>query len=91
MLNKKPRIPAAIQIPDTLSFLEGYRNHLIAQSVSPHTRNAYLSDLIQCSESVPKPMPEWNHDDISDVLIELTSNKKPTLNCPLPFVFTFFL
>ena len=58
MLNKKPRIPAAIQIPEALSFLEGYRNDLIAQSVSPHTRNAYLSDLIQCSDYVSKPMPE---------------------------------
>ena len=76
MLNKKPRIPAAIQIPEALSFLEGYRNDLIAQSVSPHTRNAYLSDLIQCSDYVSKPMPEWNHDDISDVLIELTKQQK---------------
>ena len=76
MLNKKPRIPAAILIPETLSFLEGYRNDLIAQSVSPHTRNAYLSDLIQCSDYVSKPMPEWNHDDISDVLIELTKQQK---------------
>ncbi len=77
MLNKKPRIPAAIQIPEALSFLQGYRDDLIAQSVSPHTRNAYLSDLIQCSDlSYSKPMPEWNHDDISDVLIELTKQGK---------------
>ena len=76
MLNKKPRIPAAILIPETLSFLEGYRNDLIAQSVSPHTRNAYLSDLIQCSNYVSKAMPEWDHDDISDVLIELTKQQK---------------
>ena len=45
MLNKKPRIPTPVQIPETLSFLHGYRDDLIAQTVSPHTRNAYLSDL----------------------------------------------
>ena len=76
MLNKKPRIPAPVQIPDAFSYLQGFRDYLIAQTVSPHTRNAYLSDLIQCSDYVSKPMPEWNHDDISDVLIELTKQQK---------------
>ena len=47
MLNKKPRIPAAINIPENLSFLNGFRDYLVAQTVGPHTRNAYLSDLIQ--------------------------------------------
>lgn len=50
MLNKKPRIPSPVQIPEHLSFLQGFRDYLVAQTVSPHTRNAYLSDLIQCSE-----------------------------------------
>ena len=76
MLNKKPRIPAAINIPENLSFLNGFRDYLVAQTVSPHTRNAYLSDLIQCSNYVSKAMPEWDHDDISDVLIELTKQQK---------------
>lgn len=77
MLNKKPRIPAAILIPEALSFLEGYRNDLIAQSVSPHTRNAYLSDLIQCSELQPSSiLTQWNSDDIADVLLALTQSGK---------------
>lgn len=76
LLNKKPRIPAPIQIPQQLFFLQGFKDYLIAQTVSPHTRNAYLSDLIQCSHSVSKSMQEWNHDDISDVLIELTKMGK---------------
>lgn len=76
MLNKKPRIPTAVTIPEQLSFLQGYRDYLIAQTVSPHTRNAYLSDLIQASECVQHHLPQWTHDDISDVLIALTKQGK---------------
>ena len=76
MLNKKPRIPAPVSIPEPLSFLQGFRDYLIAQTVSPHTRNAYLSDLVQCSTSVPRTMTDWTHDDISDVLISLTKQGK---------------
>lgn len=50
MISKKPRIPSPVQIPEHLSFLQGFRDYLVAQTVSPHTRNAYLSDLIQCAE-----------------------------------------
>lgn len=76
MLNKKPRIPTAVSIPEHLAFLQGFRDYLIAQTVSPHTRNAYLSDLVQCSSCVNKTMTDWNHDDISDVLIALTKQAK---------------
>ena len=76
MLNKKPRIPAPVNIPEHLSFLQGFRDYLIAQTVSPHTRNAYLSDLIQCSECSAVTMPDWSSDDISDVLLNLTQQGK---------------
>ena len=76
MLNKKPRIPTAVQIPVNYDFLQGFRDDLIAQSVSPHTRNAYLSDLINCADLLVQPMPNWSHDDISDVLIALTKQGK---------------
>ena len=76
MLNKKPRIPAAVQIAEHLSFLQGYRDDLIAQTVSPHTRNAYLSDLIQCSGCHSHSMLDWSSDDISDVLLNLTKQGK---------------
>jgi len=77
MLNKKPRIPSPVQIPEHLSFLQGFRDFLIAQTVSPHTRNAYLSDLIQCSEHCPStPLPLWNSEDIADVLFKLTKQGK---------------
>ena len=76
MLNKKPRIPAPVNIPEHLSFLQGFRDDLIAQTVSPHTRNAYLSDLIQCSECHANDMPQWSSGDISDVLLALTKQGK---------------
>lgn len=72
MLNKKPRIPASVQIPEQLFFLHGFKDYLIAQTVSPHTRNAYLSDLIQSSAATHRAIQDWSHDDISDVLIYLT-------------------
>ena len=52
MLNKKPRVPAPVQIPTRLSFLHGFKDYLIAQTVSPHTRNAYLSDLFSAASVV---------------------------------------
>jgi integrase/recombinase XerD len=76
MLNKKPRIPSAINIPENLSYLQGFRDYLIAQTVSPHTRNAYLSDLIQASELTEAYMPEWSSEHISDVLLDLTKQGK---------------
>ncbi|MEQ1143852.1 site-specific tyrosine recombinase XerD [Acinetobacter soli] len=72
MISKKPRTPSPITIPKPFSFLHGFRDYLVAQSVSPHTRNAYLSDLIQCAQLSRHVLPEWSADDISDVLIELT-------------------
>lgn len=76
MLNKKPRIPAPVSIPEHLSFLQGFRDYLIAQTVSPHTRNAYLSDLVQCSECNSNSMPDWSSDDVADVLLALTKQGK---------------
>lgn len=76
MLNKKPRIPTPITIPESCSFLHGFRDDLIAQTVSPHTRNAYLSDLIQASQYVPVALPNWSSDDISTVLLQLTQQDK---------------
>ncbi|MFT4020026.1 MAG: site-specific tyrosine recombinase XerD [Acinetobacter sp.] len=74
--NKKPRTPAPIVIPTHLSFLLTYRDYLIAQTVSPHTRNAYLSDLIQCSQLHSLPLIDWSKNDIADVLIEFTKQGK---------------
>lgn len=71
MQTKKPRIPTAITIPEKFSFLLAYRDYLVANTVSPHTKNAYISDLIQCAQCLPVPMPQWSKDDISEVLLAL--------------------
>lgn len=76
MLNKKPRIPAPVSIPEHLSFLQGFRDYLIAHTVSPHTRNAYLSDLISCSHHCTTALPDWNSEEIADVLLALTKQGK---------------
>lgn len=76
MLNKKPRIPAPVQIPEHVSFLQGFAHHLVAQTVSPHTRNAYLSDLIQMAELSKNPLPDWSSDDIHETLLCLTQMGK---------------
>lgn len=47
---KKPRTPRALSIPEHLAYLTGFRDHLVGLSVSPHTRNAYLSDLMLCAQ-----------------------------------------
>ena len=70
MLNKKPRIPAPVQIPEHLSFLQGYRDDLIAQTVSPHTRNAYLSDLkVKQSAVIHKVHRNQNGNDVQTDLV----------------------
>lgn len=74
--NKKPRTPAAINIPKQLSYLYTYRDYLVANSVSPHTRNAYLSDLIHCAVLDNEPLPNWNQEHISSVLNILQSQDK---------------
>lgn len=75
-VHKKVRIPTPIQIPPHLEFLYGFRDDLIAQDVSPHTRNAYLSDLIQCSHCHQHPLTEWNKTDIGDAMMDLTKQGK---------------
>lgn len=75
-IHKKPRIPSPIHIPEHLSFLYGFRDNLIAQDVSPHTRNAYLSDLIQCSTCHAHPLTTWSKIDIGDAVMILTKQGK---------------
>ncbi|WP_269913875.1 site-specific tyrosine recombinase XerD [Acinetobacter sp. HY1485] len=76
MQAKKPRIPTPVRIPETASFLLAYRDYLVANAVSPHTRNAYLSDLIQCSQYITFPMPQWTKSEIEQVLAQLSQAGK---------------
>lgn len=76
MINKKPRVPTPIHIPEHLSFLFGFRDYLIAQDVSPHTRNAYLSDLIQSAASHTDPLIDWQTSHIEQLIIFLQDQQK---------------
>ncbi len=74
--HKKPRIPSPTNIPSHVAYLQGFRDYLVAQSVSPHTRNAYLSDLIQCSHIAKVSLLDCQTEDISDLLLHFTQSGK---------------
>ncbi len=76
MLNKKPRIPTAIHIPENLSFLYGYQDQLISQGMSPHTQNAYVSDLLQLSACHTLALSQWNEMHIQQALLQLQQQGK---------------
>lgn len=73
---KKIRQPATVKIPDNLSWLQGFRDYLISHSTSIHTRNAYLSDLIQCANLSKQPLPDWQNTEAQAVLLKLTEQGK---------------
>lgn len=85
---KKPRVPSPVIIPHELSYLNGFRDYLVGQSVSPHTRNAYLSDLLFCARICNQVTASGHHDglgiqlpdcqttDISDLMLALTQSGK---------------
>lgn len=74
--HKKPRIPSPVVIPLQQDYLHGFRDYLVAQSVSPHTRNAYLSDLIQCRQLLSISLLDCQTDDINDLMLSLTQTGK---------------
>lgn len=73
---KKIRQPTPVSIPDHLSYLQGFRDYLISHSTSIHTRNAYLSDLIQCTMLSVVPLPDWEPADVQTMLLGLTDQGK---------------
>ncbi|MCH4246662.1 MAG: site-specific tyrosine recombinase XerD [Acinetobacter populi] len=73
---KKLRQPTPVTIPQDKPYLQGFRDYLISHSSSIHTRNAYLSDLIQCSDLHPTALPEWQSEDVKSVLLALTAQAK---------------
>ena len=73
---KKIRQPKPVNIPENFSYLQGFRDYLISHSTSIHTRNAYLSDLIQCAQCSTTLLPKWQNEDIQKVLLVLTEQGK---------------
>lgn len=73
---KKVRQPTPVTIPPEKSYLQGFRDYLVSHSSSVHTRNAYLSDLLQCSMLCSVALPQWQSDDVKEVLLQLTEQGK---------------
>ncbi|WP_410210639.1 site-specific tyrosine recombinase XerD [Aquirhabdus sp.] len=69
---RKPRLPTPVTIPDDAPYLQVFRDNLVAQAVSPHTRNAYLSDLKQAQLFDDTPLPTWSAQHVNDYLLTLT-------------------
>lgn len=73
---KKPRQPSAVKIPDAYAYLYGFRDYLFGQAVSVHTRNAYLSDLIQTAQLSQIALLDWQADDAKNALLALQEQGK---------------
>lgn len=69
---RKPRLPTPVTIPQDAAYLQVFRDNLVAQAVSPHTRNAYLSDLKQALIFDDTPLPQWSEKQVADFLLMLT-------------------
>ena len=73
---RKPRLPTPVTIPQDADYLQVFRDNLVAQAVSPHTRNAYLSDLKQALIFDDTPLPEWSEKQIGDFLLMQTKDAR---------------
>lgn len=73
---KKPRTPRPVTLPQTAIHLHQFRDHLIAQAVSPHTRNAYLSDLCLAQQFEATPLPDWTPLQIDCWLLSMQHQDK---------------
>ncbi len=69
---RKPRLPTPVILPDDAPYLQAFRDNLVAQAVSPHTRNAYLSDLKQALLFDETPLSDWSAKQVGDYLLSLT-------------------
>lgn len=68
--------PSAVKLPEHADYLHQFRDYLVAEAVSPHTRNAYLSDLCNASDFIDLPLPEWSKQHIADYVLFLNQQQK---------------
>lgn len=73
---KKPRQPSVVKIPDTYAYLYGFQDYLFGQAMSIHTRNAYVSDLLQTAQLSDTPLPSWQAEDATQALLSLQDHGK---------------
>ncbi len=67
---RKPRQPKALQLPPQWPWLLDFRDHLVAQAVSAHTRNAYLGDVLHCQQALTAPLPQCDAAQLGDFLLQ---------------------
>lgn len=69
-LARKPRnAPTPLTLSSAEAQLLPFRDHLVAQAVSPHTRNAYLSDLRQAIRFEATPLAQWSAAQVQAYLL----------------------
>lgn len=73
---KTPRLPTAVKLPAHAPWLQDFRDYLVGQAVSPHTRNAYLSDLCQAQDFIDIELPQWTKQHITEYLVFLQQSAK---------------
>lgn len=67
---RSPRLPTPLNLPSDAFYLQRFRDHLVAQAVSPHTRSAYLSDLVHAQHAHPIALEDWQAEQIQDWLLQ---------------------
>jgi integrase/recombinase XerD len=65
---RKPRLPTPVALPHDAEYLQVFRDNLVAQAVSPHTRKALLFD--------DTPLPQWSEQQVGDFLLHLTQTER---------------
>lgn len=73
---KTPRLPAPVKLPEQAPWLQQFRDYLVGQALSPHTRNAYLSDLCQAQDFIDIDLPLWQKQHVTDFLLFLQQQQK---------------
>ncbi|MEC7120664.1 MAG: site-specific tyrosine recombinase XerD [Pseudomonadota bacterium] len=73
---RQPRQPKPVPLPNEALYLQGFRDYLVAQAVSPHTRNAYLSDLCQAQSSNAIDLAEWHTTQVQDYILDCQQQGK---------------
>ena len=73
---QKPRQPKPLVLPSQYPELEGFRDYLIARAVSPHTRNAYLSDLLRALEYSPTAVSDWTAAELQAYQLSMQDHGK---------------
>lgn len=66
---RRPRLPTPLPLPTEAFYIQQFRDHLVAQAVSAHTRNAYLSDVSQARQFCQTELEDWTAAQIQDWLL----------------------